>query len=114
MVSGADLTYHLHRIEGVKDGLLTGQFPVRLEPRWVFDHGYANGIFYCNLLLYFPALLRMAGFTMTESYAFYCIGLSIATAAIAWYCFNGIFGDRIIGLVCSALYTLSIFRFLNW
>ena len=45
MVSGADLTYHLHRIEGVKDGLLTGQFPVRLEPRWVFDHGYANGIF---------------------------------------------------------------------
>lgn len=111
MVSGADLTYHLHRIEGVKDGLLTGQFPVRLEPRWVFDHGYANGIFYCNLLLYFPALLRMAGFTMTESYAFYCIGLNIATAAIAWYCFNGIFGDRIIGLVCSALYTLSIFRF---
>ena len=86
MVSGADLTYHLHRIEGVKDGLLTGQFPVRLEPRWVFDHGYANGIFYCNLLLYFPALLRMAGFTMTESYAFYCIGLKFATAAIAWYC----------------------------
>lgn len=101
----------MHRIEGVKDGLLTGQFPVRLEPRWVFDHGYANGIFYCNLLLYFPALLRMAGFTMTESYAFYCIGLNIATAAIAWYCFSGIFKDRIIGLVCSALYTLSIFRF---
>ena len=111
MISGADLTYHLHRIEGVKDGLLTGQFPVRLEPRWVFDHGYANGIFYCNLFLYFPALLRMAGFTLTESYAFYCIALNLATAAIAWYCFNGIFGDRIIGLVCSALYTLSTFRF---
>ena len=110
MISGADLTYHLQRIEGVKDGLLTGQFPVRLEPRWVFDHGYANGIFYCNMLLYFPALLRMAGFTVTESYVFYCIALNMATAAIAWYCFGKIFRDEEIGLVCSGLYTLSIFR----
>lgn len=110
MVSGADLTYHLLRIEGVKDGLLTGQFPVRLEPRWVFDHGYANGIFYCNLLLYIPALFRMLGFTLTESYAIYCIALNFATAAIAWYCFQGMFRDRVIGLVCSGLYTLSIFR----
>lgn len=110
LISGADLTYHLQRIEGVKDGLLTGQFPVRLEPRWVFDHGYANGIFYCNLLLYFPALLRMVGFTVTESYALYCIALNIATAAIAWYCFGKMFRDDVIGLLCSALYTLSIFR----
>ncbi len=110
LISGADLTYHLQRIEGVKDGLLTGQFPVRLEPRWVFDHGYANGIFYCNLLLYFPALLRMAGFTVTESYILYCIALNIATAAIAWYCFGKMFRDNVIGLVCSGLYTLSIFR----
>lgn len=110
LISGADLTYHLQRIEGVKDGLLTGQFPVRLEPRWVFDHGYANGIFYCNLLLYFPALLRMVGFTVTESYALYCIALNIATAAIAWYCFGKMFRDDVIGLVCSGIYTLSIFR----
>ena len=110
MISGADLTYHLQRIEGVKDGLLTGQFPVRLEPRWVFDHGYANGIFYCNLLLYFPAALRMLGFTVTESYILYCIALNIATAAIAWYCFGKMFRDDVIGLACSGLYTLSIFR----
>lgn len=110
MISGADLTYHLQRIEGVKDGLLTGQFPVRLEPRWVFDHGYANGIFYCNLLLYFPAALRMLGFTVTESYILYCIALNIATAAIAWYCFGKMFRDDVVGLACSGLYTLSIFR----
>lgn len=110
LISGADLTYHLQRIEGVKDGLLTGQFPVRLEPRWVFDHGYANGIFYCNMLLYFPALLRMLGFTVTESYILYCIALNIATTVISWYCFGKMFRDDRIGLVCSGLYTLSIFR----
>lgn len=110
LISGADLTYHLQRIEGVKDGLLTGQFPVRLEPRWVFDHGYANGIFYCNMLLYFPALLRMLGFTVTESYILYCIALNLATTVISWYCFGKMFRNDGIGLVCSGLYTLSIFR----
>ena len=109
-ITGADLTYHLQRIEGVKDGLLSGQFPVRLEPRWVYDHGYANGIFYCNALLYFPALLRMVGFTITAGYNIYCIGLNIATAWISYYCFSRMFGKRHIGIVCSGLYTLSIFR----
>lgn len=110
LIGGADLTYHLQRIEGVKDGLLGGQFPVRLEPRWVYDHGYANGIFYCNALLYFPALLRMIGFTVTESYSIYCIVLNFATVWIAWFCFGRMFGDDTIGLLCSGLYTLSVFR----
>ncbi len=109
-ITGADLTYHLQRIEGVKDGLLGGQFPVRLEPRWAFDHGYANAIFYCNSLLYLPAILRLLGFTVNASYNVYCVTLNIATAWIAYYCFAGIFKKPRIGLICSALYTLSINR----
>ena len=109
-ISGADLTYHLLRIEGVKDGLLGGQFPVRLEPRWVYDHGYANAIFYCNTFLHLPALLRILGFTVSASYNIYCIVLNAATVWISYYCFGRMFGNRNIGIVCSALYTLSIFR----
>ena len=107
---GADLVYHLHRIEGVKDGILSGQFPLRIEPSWLFDHGYANSVFYCNTLLYFPAILRLLGFTVTESYNMYCIALNIATACISYFCFSKIFKNRYIGLLCSALYTLSVFR----
>ena len=110
LLGGADLTYHLQRIEGCKDGILSGQFPVRLEPEWVYGHGYANAVFYCNALLYIPAFLRLAGFTVMTSYQVYCVLLSFATAWIAWYCFGRIFQDDNIGLVCSALYTLSIFR----
>jgi hypothetical protein len=110
VLGGADLTYHLQRIEGVKDGLLSGQFPVRLEPEWLYGHGYADGVFYCNALLYFPALLRLAGFTVTTSYNVFCILLNLATAVIAWYCFSRIFEDDNIGLMCSALYTLSVIR----
>ena len=110
LLGGADLTYHLQRIEGVKDSLLAGQFPIRIEPRWLYDHGYANGIFYCDALLYLPALLRLAGFPITTAYNIYCICLNIATAWISWYCFSKIFEDSKIGLMCSALYTLSIIR----
>lgn len=110
LLGGADLTYHLQRIEGVKDGLLGGQFPVRIEPEWLYGHGYANGIFYCNTLLYLPALLRLAGFDVTVSYQLFCICLNLATVLISWYCFGKMFRDDRIGLMCSALYTLSIIR----
>lgn len=109
-VDGADLVYHLQRIEGVKDGILSGQFPLRIEPEWLFGHGYANSIFYCNTLLYFPAIFRLLGFTVTTSYNLFCIALNIATVCISYYCFMKIFENRYIGLLCSALYTLSIFR----
>lgn len=108
--SGADLGYHLHRIEGIKEGILAGYFPVRLEPHWVHGHGYANGIFYCGTLLLFPALLRIIGFPVTFSYNCFCIVLNIATVLIAYYSFSRIFRDKYIGVVGSALYTLSVFR----
>lgn len=110
MLGGADLTYHLQRIEGVKDGLSTGQFPVRIEPGWLYNHGYADAVFYCNTFLYLPAVLRMAGFSVTISYNLFCIALNLATAWISWYVFTRIFKDYRIGLMCSALYTLSFHR----
>ena len=109
-ITGADLTYHLQRIEGVKDGLLAGQFPVRLEPKWMYGHGYADAIFYCNTFLYLPALFRLLGFPIWASYNVYCIVMNIATAWISYYCFGKMTGSRHIGAICSALYTLSIIR----
>lgn len=107
---GIDIVFHLERIEGVADGLLSGQFPVRISPEWIYGYGYADGVMYCNALLLFPALLRLLGFPVLTSYNLYCIVLNIATVWIAYYSFYGIFKNRYIGLACSALYTLSIFR----
>lgn len=107
---GGDLVYHLQRIEGVKDGLLMGQIPVRLEPRWLFDHGYANGIFYCNVFLLFPAILRILGFPVYFSYHCYCIAVNAATAWVSYSCFVRIFRKNGIACLCSGVYTLSIYR----
>jgi hypothetical protein len=109
-IAGADLGYHIHRIDGIAQGLRTGQFPIRIYPEWPHGYGYADGVMYGNALILFPAILRLLGFTVTTSYNLFCIALNLATAWISYFCFSRILKSRTIGLVCSALYTLSIFR----
>ncbi|MCM1056647.1 MAG: hypothetical protein NC517_03455 [Firmicutes bacterium] len=107
---GADLGYHFHRIESVSAGVTSGQFPVRIAPRWLYGQGYAAPIFYCDLLLIFPALLRLLGFPLGISYQIFAVGVNALTAWVAYYSFSRIFRDHKIGICCSALYTLSTFR----
>lgn len=52
-VIGHDLDFHLLRIEGLKDGLLSGVFPVRIQPNWVNGWGYPVSIMYGDLTLFF-------------------------------------------------------------
>lgn len=110
VVGGGDIVFHMMRIEGIKDGLLSGQFPVRIPPEWLCGHGYASSVFYGDTLLYIPALLRMTGFTVQTSYKLFLLLLNAATCLTAYYCFRRIFHSRYLGVACSALYTLSVYR----
>ena len=67
MLGGADLTYHLMRVEGIVDGLRAGQFPIRISPEWQQGYGYAAPIFYGETVLYLAALFRLIGFTVVTS-----------------------------------------------
>ena len=111
-IAGADTIYHLLRIEGIKDGLLSGQFPVRIQPNWLQGYGYATGIFYCDTFLYLPALLRIIGFPVGTCYLLYKGLINILTVLIAYFSFKAMFRDRLAGLLGSALYTLNIYRLL--
>lgn len=92
-LNGTNLFYHLNRIEEVQEGIRLGVFPLRVEPT-----------------LYIPAILRLIGYTVTTSYNIYCILINVATVLISYFCFTKIFGNQQIGVLCSALYTLSIYR----
>ena len=112
VIAGADTVYHLLRVEGIKEGLLSGQFPVRIQPGWLQGHGYATGIFYCDTFLYIPALLRILGFPMGATYLFYKFLVNCATVLVAYFSFSGMFQNRYMGLFGSALYTLNMYRFI--
>lgn len=109
-IASADLNGHLQRLEGTKDALLAGQFPVRIHPNWLQGYGYATGVFYCDTFLYIPAFLRMMGFPLGAAYLIYKFLVNAGTVVIACESFGRIFKNRLIGLFAAALYTLNIYR----
>ncbi len=110
MIYMGDLLYHLLRIEGIKDGLLSGQFPVRIEPEWQQGYGYASSVFYGETLLYLAAFFRLIGFPVITSYRMFWFVVTAATVLVSFYCFSRIFEETYIGLLCSLVYTLSLYR----
>lgn len=110
IANSGDLVYHLMRVEGIKDSILNGQFPNRIAPKWQQGYGYASPIFYGETLLYIMALFRLIGFTVLTSYRMFFFLLNIATVLISYYCFKKVFESNYIGLFCSILYSLSVYR----
>ncbi len=111
--SGHDLPFHITRIEGLAQGLMQGTFPVKIQPFWANDYGYAVGVFYGDIFLHIPALLRIVGFSLLESYKAYVFIINLITVLICWKCFKGIFQNNRIGLLGACLYTLAPYRLSN-
>ena len=107
-----DLCYHLIRIEGIKDGLLAGQFPVVIYPEAMHGNGYLNCM-YPNTLLYIPALLRICGVSMADSFKFLMIVCNFATVFLTYHCARTLGGNRKAALLAALLYSCCPYRFTN-
>lgn len=113
LTEGDDIVYHLLRIEGIKEGLLSGQLPVRIHPVQYRGYGYASSIFYGELLLYIPAVLRLCGVTLQNAYKIFVLLINVGTVLISWKCMCAIFKDKKIALLCCMVYALSPYRLFN-
>ena len=113
MVMGSDYLYHLLRIEGVKDGILAGYFPVRIYPNWVYGYGYIDAVMYGNFLLYIPAVFRLVGFSVTTSYKILIVFVNIMTVLVSYICFKKMFKDNNVGILAAFMYTLMPYRLEN-
>ncbi len=113
LINGHDLLFHLARIEGIKDGILSGQFPIKIYSNWLCGNGYAAGLYYGDIVLYIPALLRIAGFNCMQSYRIFVVLCNIATCVAAYYCFKKMSGSVKTGTIGAVLYTLSIYRLID-
>jgi len=113
LVPGHDLDFHLTRIEGIKEGLLAGQFPVRINPTSANGHGYASPTMYPELFLYIPALFRLCGVSMLVAYQTFCLLINISTAFLTYHCVSRLCKSTTVGIMASCLYTLSLYRMVN-
>lgn len=108
-----DLEFHLIRIEGIAEEIRAGHFPVKIESIWADGYGYANAVFYGDILLYFPALLRLAGFPIDVSYRCYVLFVNILTCIVSYYSFRKVFGQNRTATLLTFLYCSSTYRFVN-
>lgn len=110
---GHDGAFHLLRIEGLAEGLRLGEFPVRMQPNWMEGYGYPVSIYYGDLLLYLPALLRLVGFSVAQSYKVYLFLINLGTTLASYFCFRKIVKDSRAALFGTAGYVFAAYRLTN-
>lgn len=111
--NGHDFSYHLLRIENIKDGLLNGQFPVRIGPLFLNHRGYASSLFYPELFLYIPALFRLAGFTIETSYKLFALLTIAGCFATTYLCVKGISKDKYTALTAAVIFSACQYHIAN-
>ncbi|MBQ2603456.1 MAG: hypothetical protein II589_00260 [Clostridia bacterium] len=110
---GNDYNFHILRIEGLADALSCGIFPVRVQPLWLEHYGYPVSIYYGDLLLYFPAVLRLIGFDIINSYKAYVVLINTITVLSSYFCFKDMFKHRSAALLTALAYSTASYRLVN-
>lgn len=107
---GHDFGFHLGRIEALKTSIENGQIPSRISSFWLGGRGYAASIFYCDLFLLLPAIMRCLGSTVQESLVFYILIVNVVTCYISFYCLKKMSNSNIGSLLATVIYVLSPYR----
>ena len=110
---GHDFPYHILRIEGIADGLRSGQFPVRMHSVFMDGFGYPNGVFYGDVFLYIPAILRIIGFSINTCYKLYVFGVALLTAATTYFMGRRVFAHEKTAVVVALAYVTCSYRLVD-
>lgn len=110
LIKGSDMEFHMLRIEGIKEGLLSGQFPVRIQPVQLNGYGYPVSMFYGDIFLYPFAVMRIIGVPVQECYRCMVILLNFVNCLVMYICANVIFRNKKISLFAALMYTLVPYR----
>ena len=113
LTEGQDLEFHLLRIDGIFRELRNGHFPVRIATVWNGGYGYATSVFYGDILLYFPAFLRLCGVSIYKAYKIYVFAMNLLSTAIAVFCFDKIFKDKRIASFVALVYMTASYRLVD-
>lgn len=107
---GYDQRFHYYRIYSMAKGLQDGMFPVKIQPLQLNGYGYANGIFYGDLLMYIPAFMYLIGFRIATAYKTYILMINAIAVAVSYGSFKTMTKNMNIGLMCTGMYVLGMPR----
>lgn len=107
LTSGHDLYFHFLRFVGIKEGLLNGDFPVRIYDSFYSGYGYGASFFYPDLFFYPFAGLAALGVSEIFSFNMFFFATNIATYMVAAYSFRGLLKNNIAAIAGAVLYTAA-------
>lgn len=112
--TGQDLNAHISRIEGIKSGIISGQFPVQLYPESYWGFGLL-GTIYPSLFLYIPALLRLLfRVSVVFSWNFFSLLINFITLITMYYSINIVTKkNRLVSTIATIIYVLAPYRLNN-
>lgn len=113
LYKGDDLFFHLLRTVGIKEGILSGQFPVRVDPAFLGGYGYGSSLFYPDIFLYIPAFFQILGLTPEISYRAFLVIIMALCFFIAYTCGRGISKSHYAAIIIAVVYSLSQYNLLN-
>lgn len=106
-INGHDLEYHLLRIESLKEGIKIGKPFLRVNTLFFGNAGYASSMFYPDLLLYIPAVLRLFGLSINSSYHIYVAVCIILCYLSSYLCIKRMTGSSYGAMIAAVILTLS-------
>ncbi|MCX6054352.1 MAG: hypothetical protein NTZ74_05435 [Chloroflexi bacterium] len=113
MSVGHDMNYHLLRIQALKEGVFSRQFPVRIDPFFIKNFGYASSLFYPDLFLYFPAFLLALGFSIDVSNKLFLLVTIVVCFITTYYCGLGILKNKYPSIIIAVVFSLSQYHLQN-
>ena len=105
-INGHDIEYHLLRIESLKEGILIGHPFMKVNTLFYGGAGYASSMFYSDLFMHIPALLRVFHVSIGKSFHIYTVMIFVLTYLSAFYCVWKMTRSKFAGSVAAILLTL--------
>lgn len=102
-----DTIYHLLRIESVKEAIVHGTYPSRVNPIFLNGYGYGSSLFYSDITLVLPAFLRILGVSPILSWKIFVLCLTIAASCTTYMAFRYISGNVKFSITGTVMLMLS-------
>lgn len=104
-----DVHFHFLRIVGIRDQLLTGEYPKGILSSFFGGYGYGCSFFYPDYFLLIPALMMIAGFDLIIAYKAFVGIVTVAIALSSYFSFRYISKNRYVAAMVSILLCTSIY-----
>ena len=105
-INGHDIEYHLLRIESLKEAILIGHPFQKVNSLFFGGAGYASTMFYSDIFMHIPALLREFHVSIGKSFHIYTAIIFILTYLSTFYCVWKMSLSKFAGTVAAILLTL--------